>query len=61
MSRPVFIILLGPTGVGKTNIVKAAYPDYQTAAKIEKDKYITDSWTYNSKIHSLVSIIGKEK
>lgn len=61
MTRPIFIILLGPTGVGKTNIVKAAYPNYQTAAKIEKDKYITDSWTYNSKIHSLVSEIGKEE
>lgn len=61
MNKSIFIILLGPTGVGKTMVLATAYPEYQTAAKIEKDKYITDSWTYNSKIHSLVSEIGKEE
>lgn len=59
--KPVFIILLGPTGVGKTRVLSTAYPKYQGAVKIEKDKYITDQQSYNKSIYNLVNDKTKEE
>ena len=60
--KPVFIILLGPTGVGKTEVLSTAYQSkYRGAVKIEKDKYITDQKLYNESVYNLVYNKSKEK
>lgn len=62
MTKHKFILLCGPTGVGKTKVLeKVAKLKPEEIKKIEKDFYVTESNFYKTIISQIIEVLGKYK